>query len=248
MPVAAHKGGDGEMMTEFTAGAIIVAAGRGTRMGGTDKCALLLHGRSLVSHSVATFASVVEAIVVVVAPDRIGAWTTTAEREAWSLVAAIVAGGKTRHDSVRAGLDALQGVRDVDVVAVHDGARPLVSGETIRQCIERGWEEGAAISALPVTDTIKRVLDGQSIETLDRSTLWAAQTPQAFRAGLLHSAFAWADSAPHDAFTDEASLVEAFGHPVAIVRGDRSNIKVTEPADLAIAEALLRARNGVIHA
>ena len=107
--------------------------------------------------------------------------------------------------------------------------------------------DGAAITAVPVTDTIKRVLDEQIVETLDRSTLWAAQTPQAFRAELLQSAFAWGDSVPHAAFTDEAGMIEAFGHPVAVVRGDRSNIKITEPVDLAIAEALLAARSGATH-
>lgn len=236
------------MGAALTTGAIIVAAGRGTRMGGMDKCALSLGGRSLLSYSVATFTKVVDAIVVVVAPDRIAAWITTADREAWPRVVPIVAGGEARQDSVRAGFDALQGVQAVDVVAIHDGARPLILAEVIRRCLDRAWTEGAAITAVPVTDTVKRVHDGQIIETLDRSTLWAAQTPQAFRADLLRAAFAQADSAPHTAFTDEASLVEAYGRPVTIVRGDRSNIKVTEPADLAIAEALLNAQSGADHA
>jgi 2-C-methyl-D-erythritol 4-phosphate cytidylyltransferase len=236
------------MGVAFTTGAIIVAAGRGTRMGGTDKCALSLNGRSLLSHSCATFAEVVDEIVIVVAPDRLTAWTTTADVEAWPLDARLVAGGETRQDSVRAGFDALRCARAVDVVVIHDGARPLVTVETIRRCLDRAWADGAAIAAVPVTDTIKRVLDEQIVETVDRSTLWAAQTPQAFRTELLQSAFAWGDSTPRTAFTDEAGMVETFGHPVAVVRGDRSNIKVTEPADLAIAEALLAARIGVAHA
>ncbi len=236
------------MAAAFTTGAIIVAAGRGTRMGGTDKCALPLHGRSLVSHSVAAFASVVDAMVVVVAADCVAAWTATAAHEAWSHLATIVAGGETRQESVRAGVDAFRTMRAVDVIAVHDGARPLIPVETIRRCIARGWENGAAITAIPVTDTIKRVTNGRIAETLDRTPLWAAQTPQAFRADLLRAAFAWADSLPHDPFTDEAGLIEAFGSSVAIVRGDRANIKVTEPADLTIAEALLRARSGAVHA
>ncbi|MGI8855989.1 MAG: 2-C-methyl-D-erythritol 4-phosphate cytidylyltransferase [Thermomicrobiales bacterium] len=236
------------MAAAYTTGAIIVAAGRGTRMGGADKCALPLRGRSLVSYSVEAFAPVVDAMVVVVAADCVAAWTATAAQEAWSHIATIVAGGETRQESVRAGFDALRTMRAVDAIAVHDGARPLISVETIRQCIAQGWLDGAAITAVPVTDTIKRVIDGRIVETLDRATLWAAQTPQAFRADLLHAAFAWADSLPHDPFTDEASLVEAFGRPVAIVRGDRANIKVTEPADLTIAEALLGAQAGAVHA
>jgi 2-C-methyl-D-erythritol 4-phosphate cytidylyltransferase len=235
------------MGATLTTGAIIVAAGRGTRMGGMDKCAQSLNGRSLLSYSVAAFAAVVDALVIVVAPDRLAYWTTTADAERWSHVAAIVAGGETRHDSVRAGFDALQNCSDVDIVLIHDGARSLIIAEIIRRCIDRAWADDAAIAAVPVTDTIKRVCDEQIVETLDRSTLWAAQTPQAFRTDILHAAFTWAESEPHAAFTDEAGLVEAYGRPVAIVRGDRSNIKVTEPADLVIAEALLAARSGAIH-
>jgi 2-C-methyl-D-erythritol 4-phosphate cytidylyltransferase len=141
----------------------------------------------------------------------------------------------------------LRCAREVDVVVVHDGARPLVTVEMIRRCLDRAWLDGAAITAVPVTDTIKRVRDEQIVETLDRSVLWAAQTPQAFRAELLQAAFAWRDSTPRAMFTDEAGMIEAFGHPVAVVGGDRSNIKVTEPADLAIAEALLAARSGAAH-
>jgi 2-C-methyl-D-erythritol 4-phosphate cytidylyltransferase len=235
------------MGATFTTGAIIVAAGRGTRMGGTDKCALSLNGRSLLGYSFSAFAEVVDAIVIVVAPDRLTEWTTTARSEAWPLVATIVAGGETRQDSVRAGFDALRSVQAVDVIAIHDGARPLVTVEMIRRCLERAWLDGAAITAVPVTDTIKRVRDEQIVETLDRSALWAAQTPQAFRADLLQSAFVWSDSTPRTMFTDEAGMIEAFGHLVAVVRGDRTNLKVTEPADLAIAEALLAARSGAAH-
>jgi 2-C-methyl-D-erythritol 4-phosphate cytidylyltransferase len=236
------------MGAAFTTGAIIVAAGRGTRMGGTDKCALPLNGRSLLHYSVATFAAIADAVAIVVAPDRVAAWTMTAETEAWPCVAAMVAGGESRQESVRAGFDAVRCLRAVDVVTIHDGARPLVTAETIRRCLERAWAEGAAITAVPVTATIKRVKDGQIVETVDRTTLWAAQTPQAFRAELLHAAYVWADAAPRITFTDEAGMIEAFGQPVAIVRGERSNIKVTEPADLAIAEALLNARNRDVNA
>jgi 2-C-methyl-D-erythritol 4-phosphate cytidylyltransferase len=235
------------MGTPFTTGAIIVAAGHGTRMGGmdrVDKCALPLSGRSLLYYSVAAFARVVDVVVVAVAPDRLAAWGATVGAETWPLVATMVAGGETRQDSVRAGFDALKRARAVDVVAIHDGARPLVMAETIRRCIDRAWADGAAITAVPVTDTIKRVEGEQIVATLDRTTLWAAQTPQAFRADLLQSAYTWADSVARAAFTDEAGMVEAFGRLVAVVRGDRSNIKVTEPADLAIAEALLAARGG----
>lgn len=229
------------------AGAIIVAAGRGTRMGGMDKCALPLHGRSLLSHSVATFAAVVDVVVVVVAADCVAAWHDIAEREAWLSAASIVSGGETRQESVRAGLQALTGGMALGMIAVHDGARPLVTVEVVRRCLVGAGVVGAAICAVPVTDTVKRVRDNRIVETLDRSELWAAQTPQVFRADLLQRAFAWAGRSPQRTFTDEAGLVAAFGHPVTIARGDRANIKVTEPADLIIAEALLGAREGAMH-
>lgn len=228
------------------AAALIVAAGRGTRMGRLDKCALLLNGRSLLSYSVATFAALVDTVIVV-APDRVASWKTTAATEGWPSHTPIVAGGETRQDSVRAGLDALTGGTTADVIAIHDGARPLVTAELVQRCLEQGYAVGAASAATPVTDTIKRAEEDLIIETLDRSTLWAAQTPQVFRVDVLRRAFAWAESRGLPPFTDEAGLVEAFGHPVAIVRGDRSNIKVTEPVDQIIAEALLRARKAVGH-
>lgn len=229
-------------------GAVIVAAGRGVRMGGTDKCALLVDGRSLLSYSIAAFAEVVDTIVVVVAPDRLAAWTLTANTEAWPRTGSIVAGGATRQDSVRAGVDELRRLHEINVIAVHDGARPLVAVETIQRCIARAMADGAAIAAVPVTDTIKRARDGQIVETLDRSTLWAAQTPQAFRADILQAAFVWASSTPHATFTDEASLIEAFGHSVRIIQGERSNIKVTEPTDLTYVATFLAARNEVVDA
>ena len=127
-------------------------------------------------------------------------------------------------------------------MVIHDGARPLVTTAMIRACIEAAWRDGAAILAVPVTDTIKRVHDGRIVETPDRAALWAAQTPQAFQWTLLHDAFAWSDTRGAPPTTDEASLIEAYGQPVCVVRGDRTNIKITEPDDLIVARALLRAR------
>lgn len=227
-------------------GGIIVAAGRGTRMGGVDKCALPLRGRPILGHAVAAFSSAVDALVVVVSSDAVDRWTKSAESERWP-ACRIVAGGATRQESVRAGLDALTAAGGVEVVAIHDGARPLVSEALIRACVARGAEIGAAIAAVPLTDTVKRARDGVVAETLDRSGLWAAQTPQVFRASLLREAFAWAADRADRTFTDEAGLVEAFGHPVGIVPGERANLKITEPADLIIASALMAERNGAPH-
>lgn len=228
-------------------GAIIVAAGRGTRMGGGDKCALALGDSTILRYSVATFAAVVDCVVVVVAPGRVGAWEETARRERWPAFAAIVGGGESRQASVRAGFDVLMRADLIEVVAIHDGARPLVTAALIRSCVQAATTAGAAIAAIPVTDTIKRVADHRVVDTPDRSSLWAAQTPQAFRAEVLQAAFAWAADGTFPPFTDEAGLVEAFGHPVAVVPGDRGNIKVTEPADQIIAAALLADRGGGGH-
>jgi 2-C-methyl-D-erythritol 4-phosphate cytidylyltransferase len=161
----------------------------------------------------------------------------------WPRFDALVPGGETRSDSVHAGLTALHVAAHPDTILIHDGARPLVTAETVVCCINAARDHGAAIVAIPVTDTVKRVRDGLIIETPDRASLWAAQTPQAFRADLLEAAFAWADAAGHGPFTDEAGLVEAFGHAVHVVRGEVTNIKVTNREDMIVAEALLRARS-----
>jgi 2-C-methyl-D-erythritol 4-phosphate cytidylyltransferase len=224
-------------------GAVIVAAGRGTRMGGVDKCALSLAGEPILLHSVRAFAPVVDRLVVVVAPDRVQAWERVVADAAWPRIDAIVPGGDTRAESVHAGLAALNGEMGSAAILIHDGARPLVSARTIRQCLEAADAYGAAIAAIPVTDTIKRVHEGIIIETPDRSALWAAQTPQGFRANLLHAAFAWARKTGQGPFTDEAGLIEAYGHPVHVVQGDVTNIKVTNREDMIVAEALLAARS-----
>lgn len=223
-------------------GAVIVAAGRGTRMGGVDKCALPLAGVPILLHSVRVFAPVVDRLVVVVAPDRVVDWNRIVADARWPPIDAIVPGGDTRADSVHAGLAAMACTGDTTIL-IHDGARPLVIEETIQRCIEVARTHGAALAAIPVTDTIKRVRDGVVIDTPDRGALWAAQTPQGFRADLLQAAFAWAQESGRGPFTDEAGLIEAYSHPVHIVRGDVTNIKVTNREDMIVAEALLAARS-----
>ena len=229
-------------------GVVLVAAGQGTRMGGADKGALKINGRSVLKYAIDAFAPVAHSMVVVVAADRVAAWETTRTLEAWPVEAEIIAGGAVRQESVRIGLATLRACGTCDIVVIHDGARPLVTTALIRACIEAAQREGAAIVAAPVTDTIKRVMDGRIVETPDRASLWAAQTPQAFQWQLLHDAFAWSDVLGASPTTDEASLIEAYGHPVSVVRGDRANIKITEPDDLIMAEALLMARMGQTNA
>jgi 2-C-methyl-D-erythritol 4-phosphate cytidylyltransferase len=225
-------------------GVVLVAAGRGVRMGGLDKGAIAIRGRSALSYAMIAVAPVAQLVVVVVAPDRVAAWETIQAEEAWPVHAEIVAGGAVRQESVRIGVAALGTRGGCDVVVIHDGARPLATTAMVRACSEAALRDGAAILAVPVTDTIKRVRDGRIVETPDRASLWAAQTPQAFRWQLLHDAFDWADTHVAAPTTDEAGLVEAYGHPVVVVRGDRTNIKITEPDDLIVADALLKARMG----
>jgi 2-C-methyl-D-erythritol 4-phosphate cytidylyltransferase/2-C-methyl-D-erythritol 2,4-cyclodiphosphate synthase len=157
--------------------------------------------------------------------------------EGFQRVQAIVAGGERRQDSVAAGLAALP--EATEIVVIHDGARPLADAALFDRAARAAAEHRAAIAAMPVADTLKRVQDGQITVTVDRSGLWAAQTPQAFRLETLRRAIA--ASAGEDV-TDEARICEAAGVPVAVVPASLANLKVTHPEDIPVAEALLRAR------
>jgi 2-C-methyl-D-erythritol 4-phosphate cytidylyltransferase len=218
--------------------AILVAAGRGERMGGQrPKAFLLLAGRPLLLRAAEAFeaAPEVDAIVAVVPPSD--------QREARELLAslrkvtAVVPGGATRQESVRAGLAALPVGFD-GIVLVHDAARALVGVALIASVARAAAETGAAIPVLPLVDTIKRVRDGLVQETLDRAELAAAQTPQGVRRALLEEAL---DRAARDGITvtDEAMAVERLGRPVAAVVGTPRNLKITTPHDLRWAEMLL---------
>ncbi len=148
----------------------------------------------------------------------------------------VVAGGRRRQDSVRAGLAALS--QETDIVMVHDGARPLVNSAIIAGCYAAVLRDGAAIAAIPVKDTLKRAAnDGRVAATIDRSSLWQAQTPQAARKELLERAYAMNGEAD---VTDESSLLEKAGIPVTLVEGSETNIKITRPEDLVLAENIIR--------
>jgi 2-C-methyl-D-erythritol 4-phosphate cytidylyltransferase len=218
--------------------AVLVAAGRGERMGaGRAKAFLPLAGRALLLRAAEAFESApeVEAIVAVVPADE--------QRAARDLLAplrkvtAVVAGGATRQDSVRAGLAALPSAFD-GIVLVHDAARALIEPALIASVVRAAAETGAAIPVLPLVDTIKRVRDGAVGETLDRSELAAAQTPQGVRRALLQEAL---DEAARKGITvtDEAMAVEHLGRRVAAVVGSPRNLKITTPHDLRWAELLL---------
>jgi len=147
----------------------------------------------------------------------------------------LVAGGKRRQDSVKAGLQELN--EHIDVILVHDGARPLVSQQTINRCFEAAQRDGAAIAAIPVKDTLKKVAGGIALATVDRTSLWQAQTPQAVKKNLLELAYL---RNGNEDVTDEATLLEKAAIPVTIVEGNESNIKITRPEDMELATAILK--------
>jgi 2-C-methyl-D-erythritol 4-phosphate cytidylyltransferase len=218
--------------------AIIVAAGRGERMGaGRPKAFIEVGGESMLVRSARAFdrAASVQSIVAVVPDSEIDA----ASRLLGSVakVAAIVAGGPRRQDSVLEGMKTAPEGFD-GVVLVHDAARPFVTAVLIDALAAEAKRAGAAVPLWPVADTVKRVRDGFVVETVDRAELHAAQTPQAFRLSLLVRAY---ESAFHDhvTVTDEAMAVERIGLPVAAVSGEAMNRKVTTPEDLVWAEAML---------
>ena len=212
-------------------GAIIVAAGSATRMAGADKIFAPLAATPIIAHTLRAFeeSRLVSLIVLVLAPERLDDGRAVSGRK----VTAVVAGGSRRQDSVRLGLEALG---ECEYVLVHDGPRPFVTSDLIKRAIEAARENGAAVPAVPVTDTIKEAgEDGLVARTLDRSRLHAIQTPQAFRRDILVRAHAEVAAD----VTDDAAMVEALGIPVRIFEGDPRNIKITTPEDLRLAEAML---------
>ncbi|MEW6221351.1 MAG: 2-C-methyl-D-erythritol 4-phosphate cytidylyltransferase [Thermodesulfobacteriota bacterium] len=224
------------------AAAIIPAAGSGLRLGHPlPKQFLPLAGRPLLAHALAAFAATpaVTEVVVVAPADHCQRTEELVRQGGFAKVSRVVAGGAQRQDSVAAGLAALDPA--VELVAVHDGARPLVTPELIGACLAAASQHGAAIAAVPVKDTLKAVAGERIQATVDRSGLWQAQTPQAARRPLLEAAFARA-AATGFAATDEAALLEHLGVPVAVVPGSETNLKVTRPEDLLVAEALLQSR------
>jgi 2-C-methyl-D-erythritol 4-phosphate cytidylyltransferase len=219
--------------------AILVAAGRGERMGATDpKAFLTLGGEPLLLKAALAFerAPSVDGVVAVVPPgelERAGEMLEPVRK-----LLGVVGGGSRRQDSVLAGLKLAPDGFD-GVVLVHDAARPLVEPDLIEAVAAAARDRGAALPVLPLVDTVKRVRQGRVCETLDRGELAAAQTPQGFRYGLLARAY---EAAFRDrvTVTDEAMAVERLGEPVAAVPGSPRNRKITTPEDLAWAEDLLR--------
>lgn len=222
--------------------ALVAAAGCSSRMGGTDKLTSLLCGVPVLVRTLTALdrAELVDEIVVAVHPERLGELAGLCARAGLHKPVRVVEGGKDRPSSVL--LAALAADERAELLAVHDGARPLIRPEQVDEMIRLGQRTYAAAPALPVTDTVK-VADMQGLvqSTPDRKTLFAVQTPQVFQANILKAALQSAMDAGAE-LTDDCSAVERLGKEVYLTAGWRENIKITTPEDLTIAEALLRER------
>lgn len=222
--------------------AIVVAAGSSQRMG-FDKLFADLAGRPVVAWSVAAFQACpdVDDILLVTRPEKADEFRALADREGWTKLRAILPGGAQRHHSVWSGLQAIPADAD-RFVAVHDGARPLVTPDMISRCLALAREEGAACCAAPVSDTLKRAdRDRRICGSVDRTDLWAMQTPQTFRHADLLGAYRQVIDAGL-LVTDETSALERLGKPVALLNSGDFNLKITYPQDLELARHLLALR------
>ncbi|MCM3125723.1 MULTISPECIES: 2-C-methyl-D-erythritol 4-phosphate cytidylyltransferase [unclassified Mesobacillus] len=222
---------------------IIPAAGQGKRMGaGKNKLLLTLEATPILIHTLKVFEADPECsgIILAIHPDDEQEFKSLLNEYGIHKVSSLVTGGQERQDSVYNGLMAVSS-RD-GIVLVHDAARPFIKIETIHKLVDVASKDGGAIVAVPVKDTIKKAANNQVSETVERSSLWSVQTPQAFRVSVLLEAH---NKAAREQFigTDESSLVERIPHPVSIIEGDYDNIKLTTPEDLYFAEAILRKRN-----
>ena len=223
-------------MTNQKTAAIIVAAGRGERMGGLNKMFAPLLGKPVLAWAVDTFQQcpLIDQIVIVLTEQSIEQGKKLVVEREWSKVTDVCVGGEERQQSVAAGLNLL---KDCQWVVIHDGARPMVTEDLIKAGLEAAKESGAAVAAVPVTDTIKLADDGGFvIGTPPRKRLWAVQTPQVFHFDIITGAHQRAEGMA----TDDASLVERLNHRVKLYMGSYDNIKITTPGDLALAEILLK--------
>ena len=218
---------------------VIVCAGNSTRMGGVNKILLPLGERKVIGVTMQAFQSCesVSEIVIVAREDDIPAIQAEAEAAGITKLAACTTGGSTRQESVFNGVRKIS--KDTELVAIHDGARPLVKPEYIEKVIKDASVFGGATLGVPVKDTIKTVDGGLIIDTPPRSSLYITQTPQIFKRRLYFEGIDFALEHGLD-FTDDCQLVEAIGGKVAMTVGDYTNIKITTPEDIAIAEVLLQ--------
>jgi 2-C-methyl-D-erythritol 4-phosphate cytidylyltransferase len=229
------------LFTFFMNVAIIAAAGRGSRMAGTrPKQFLELAGIPIIFHTLKSFEQCdsIQKIICVLPAEESAGFPSLAERAGLHKVAEVVPGGETRAQSVARGLAAVQ-AGAVEIVAVHDGVRPFVTPEEIARVVDAAKTSGAAILVAPVTDTIKEVSGSRVTQTLDRSRLRSALTPQCFRFDLLWEAYRRVDL-NDPSLTDDSLVVEQTGAQVIAIEGSKRNIKITTQEDLALAATFLR--------
>lgn len=226
--------------------ALIPAAGMGKRMqAGINKQYLQIGGMPIVARTIALFeeTALVDDIYVITPEQEIAfCRTEVVERYGFAKVLGIIPGGKERQNSVLNGLRAIDGTDEDAVILIHDGVRPFITRHMVEHAIATARDFDGALVAVPAKDTVKIVHDGVVTATPPRETIWLAQTPQAFRYGVIRAAHEIADA---EGFlgTDDASLVERMGNEVHIVLGDYRNIKITTPEDLVLAEAFLKEMN-----
>lgn len=220
--------------------AIIVAGGSGTRFGAEmPKQFLELGGRPILMRTIEAFLEKGDNsfdVIVTLPQGQMDLWQQLCREYGFEVPHRVVAGGETRWHSVKNALDSIGAIDDVDIIAVHDGVRPLVSADVIDRVLGAARCDGAAIPVVTLNDSVRQIEGNCSSHALDRSMLRAVQTPQAFDARVLMDAY----MQPFDpTFTDDASVVERAGHRVTLVEGDPINLKITRPMDLALAEYLL---------
>ncbi len=222
-------------------GAVMVAAGKSSRMGGVDKIFAPVLGRPLIAYTLDQLEnfSPVSKVALVLDRASLEHGEALVQQRGYSKVFHICPGGARRQDSVRSGMEVLG---PCDWVIVHDGARPCLDQAMLLRGLEAASESGAAVAGVPVKDTIKVVSPQEVVvDTPARERLWAAQTPQIFRFTLLWDAHQRCEHS----VTDDAAMVESLGHPVKMFLGSYENLKVTTPEDLAVAEVFLKTLTGV---
>lgn len=221
--------------------AIIAAAGRGERLGGPiPKQFLEIDNKPILAHTLEKFcqSELVDRIIIVVPQD----WNLFVEKKiidqfGLTKIARIITGGTTRQKSVANALNAME--KDIATVVIHDAVRPLVSLELLNKVIEKGRETGAAVLAVPIFESLKKVTNLQIEQTLTRDSTWLVQTPQVFDRDLIMNAYQQAFFNGIDA-ADDSELLEYLGYPIQVVEGSRTNIKITTPEDLELVKILLR--------
>jgi len=216
--------------------AIIVAGGSGTRMRSElPKQFISVAGKPILMHSLEAFNFDSTQIILVLPKKQISFWKELCQKNAFFLAHKIVEGGSSRFESVQNGLNS---IAEADgLVAIHDGVRPIIKKEIIKDSFAQAKEKGNAIVSVPLKDSI-RIIDGEKNYAKDRAAFRLIQTPQTFKVQLIKEAF---DSATHTNFTDDASVLEAYGKEIHLIEGDYRNIKITTPEDLMVAESYLEA-------